>query len=169
MEKKEIYFEKQKMIPTWGVILIVIFLICLALGIYRQLFMDIPFGNSPMSNVGLVSFGIIVLIFVYFFVKINLILRIENQAITIHFSPIYKVKILFDDIKQIKIITYSAMGIGIRISVKYGTIYRVGGNKGLFIELKNGNKILIGTKKENELRDVLKGKWRHLFAGTSDK
>lgn len=55
-----------------------------------------------------------------------------------------------------KIINYKSFGIGIRISLKYGTIYRVKGNKGLLIRTKNDNLILVGIKNETEISKLIK-------------
>jgi len=39
---------------------------------------------------------------------------------------------------------------------KAGVAYNISGNMGLQLELKNGKKILLGTRKPTELEDVLK-------------
>lgn len=51
-----------------------------------------------------------------------------------------------------KVINYGFVGgWGIRLWTKYGTVYNVSGNKGLFIKLKNGKTMVIGTQKSQEL------------------
>src|SRR5690554_7570605 len=42
-------------------------------------------------------------------------------------------------------------GWGIRFTMKYGTVYNIKGNKGLFVKLKNGKTFIVGTQKPEEL------------------
>ena len=46
-------------------------------------------------------------------------------------------------------------GWGIRLFTKYGTIYNTSGNKGLALELHDGKKLVIGTDKEEELKNFI--------------
>lgn len=63
---------------------------------------------------------------------------------------------LCKDIKSAKVVNYGFVGgWGIRLWTAYGTVYNIKGNKGLAIELFNGEKFLIGTQKENELKIIV--------------
>ena len=109
-----------------------------------------------MPNMALVIFAISVLVIIYFFWYMSLNTEIDETGMKIQFKPFLKKYIKWSEIKSAKIVNYGFVGYGIRFGSKHGTIYNTQGNKGLAIELKNGNKFLIGTQKENELRSILK-------------
>ena len=60
------------------------------------------------------------------------------------------------DIEEAELIKYGFVGYGIRLSIKYGSVYNVKGDKGLRITLKNGKKYLIGTQTPDNLKGVVK-------------
>lgn len=157
MIKNNLYTEQQRFTPIWISILLLILWLYLIYRTYQQIFMNISLGDSPMSNSGLILFDAIMLVVIYILSTLSLRLAIQEKFIDIQFFPIHRKRILFKNIKKAEIITYKVIGSGIRVSVKYGTIYRVGGNKGLFIELENGDKILVGTKNKKEVEKALLG------------
>jgi hypothetical protein len=68
-------------------------------------------------------------------------------------------EIPFSDIQSITVKKYSPLweygGWGIRMNGRKSWAYSTSGNQGLFIERKNGSKILIGTHKQEELAEVI--------------
>ncbi|MGI9525729.1 MAG: hypothetical protein ACR2MS_01320 [Weeksellaceae bacterium] len=67
-----------------------------------------------------------------------------------------KKRVDWKEIKKVEIVYYGFVGgRGIRPWTKYGTVYNTKGNNGLAIELKNGDKLLIGTQKELELKSIV--------------
>jgi len=154
--QKKIYREKQKFTPTWASLI----LTCLGLYlIYKtilQLFFDKPMGEHPMSDPGIVIFTTIMLVVFYLFGIFSLNLTVGEKKIEINFYPINKKVIPFEKIEKIELIDYKMFTSGIRISLKYGTVYRVRGKFGVFIELKNGEKVLVGTQRQKEIKHVVK-------------
>ena len=148
--------EKQKLLPNWVSFLLLIITFYITFKAMRQLMFNIPLGTYPMSNIGLIISMLIVYVVVYIFIVLTLILEINDKYLKIKFYPIHNNIILLTDIKSMKIINYKSFGIGIRISLKYGTIYRVKGNKGLLIRTKNDNLILVGIKNETEISKLIK-------------
>jgi hypothetical protein len=72
------------------------------------------------------------------------------------FFPLLKKNIQWNEIDSAKIVTYGFIGGGgIRLWTKYGTVYNMKGNRGLAIQLINGQKFLIGSQKTDELQKVL--------------
>lgn len=62
----------------------------------------------------------------------------------------------WDKVSNAKVIIYDFVGYGLRFSLKYGTVHNVRGNKGLYIDLKNGKRKLIGTQKAEQMMEFLK-------------
>jgi hypothetical protein len=69
-------------------------------------------------------------------------------------------EISWNDVLTIEVRKYKPIreygGWGYRFSFKNGKAYNISGNMGLQIVLKNGDKILIGTQKPDELMEFLK-------------
>ena len=149
---------KQKFTPVWILILLIFVILFFIYRTYQQLFLNILLGDSPMTNSGLIFFLVFLLILLCFFWILSLNICIDNSKLHIQFYPIHKKTISRKNIKSIEFIKYNGtkIGFGIRLSLKYGTIYRVKGNKGLFLSLKNDEKILIGVNNENQLKQFLK-------------
>lgn len=150
-----VFKEQQKLVPYWLSFLILLLMFYITFKAIRQLIYNIPLGTHPMSNSGLILFMLCVYIVVYVFIILTLKLEINDEYINIKFYPIHKKTILFKNVKNIEIINYKSFGIGIRVSLKYGTIYRVSGNKGLLIRTKNDDLVLIGIKNETEILNLL--------------
>jgi hypothetical protein len=87
---------------------------------------------------------------------IRLITEIDKEEIRINFFPFVKKQISWKEIKSVEIVNYGFVGWGIRLWTKYGTVYNTKGNRGLAIELLNGEKYLIGTQRENEVKEMIK-------------
>lgn len=83
--------------------------------------------------------------------------HIDRNGISFRWSPFQKAlkKISWREIAEANVIDYGFAGYGRRVSQKYGNIHTVKGKKGLFIQLKNGSRYLIGTQKPDELRNIL--------------
>ena len=149
------FIEKQKFTQWWLWLILIGIGILPIIGLYKQLILKQFFGDNPMSDFGLIIFSLFILIIIGLFYLIVLKTEISNKGITMRFIPFVEKKIKWSEIKNAEIIKYGFTGYGIRISLKYGTIYNIKGKNGLFIELHNGEKILIGTQKENELKKII--------------
>ncbi len=109
-----------------------------------------------MSDLGLVMVSILIFFLMGLFFIMKLKTTINTNGIQISFFPFTKKKVLWSEIKNIKVMNYGIVGgWGIRLWTKYGIVYNMRGNKGLAIELKDGKKFLIGTQKEAELKTVV--------------
>ena len=153
---KPLYSEKQRFTQWW----LWFFLICLGAlpvyGIYQQLFFREPLGDNPMPDWGLVLFAVFTFLLIGLFGVIQLKTEIDDTEIRIQFFPFTQKTIQRNQIKTANMVTYGfLLGWGIRFSLKYGTVYNTKGNKGLAIELLNGEKFLIGTQKPTELQQFI--------------
>src|SRR5690554_2581501 len=153
----KIYFKEEQKFSQWWLWLFLIGLGNIPIfGIYKQFILGEKFGDNPMSDLGLVLFSIFIFAIIALFWFMRLKTEIDQNGISITFFPFVKKHIKWTDVKSAKVITYKFVGYGIRVGLHYGTIYNTSGNKGLSIELFNGNKYLIGTQKDEELQAVLK-------------
>jgi len=106
-----------------------------------------------------ITFLLIALLFLFS----RLETKIDRLGVYVRFLPIL-VKWRFypwEDIKSAAIRKYSPLmeygGWGFRIGIMgQGNAYTLSGKQGLQLEFKNGKKLLIGTKKEQELSTFLK-------------
>ena len=146
-----VFKEKQKFTQWW------LWLFLIAIGIFQvyalsvQLINGQYFGDKPMSNIGLIIFTIIPFGIIILFLYIKLETEIDEKEIRIQFTPLVKKTFRLEDIKSAEVLKYKFVGYGMRLFTSYGTVYNTKGNMGLAIELKNGEKVLIGTQKADEL------------------
>ncbi len=110
-----------------------------------------PFGNNPMSDLGLIIFFMSYLAFMGFFWFLELRTEIDQRGIRVRLRPISTKILKWEDIKQVEPVSYGFVGYGLRLSLKYGIVYNARGNKGLAIYLKNGRKYLIGTQIQDRM------------------
>ena len=135
-------------------------------GLYTQLVLGQPWGDSPMSDTGLVisaaltigvSGGIALL-----FLKLKLVTTVDADGVHVRFFPLTRKHIPFDNIVSSKARTYRPIreygGWGIRYSRK-GHAYNVSGDRGVQLELREGRPLLIGSQKAEQLADAIN---RHL-------
>ena len=156
----KVFKEEQRFTQTW---LILIIVLCTAIpfligiyGIIQQITYKKPFGDNPMSDLGLIIFTISMLLVSLLIFIFKLKTRIDEIGIHFQFFPIHlKFKtIRWTEINKINVRTYNPIGEFGGWGIKNGS-YTISGDIGIQLELKNGKKLLIGTKKENEAKQVL--------------
>jgi hypothetical protein len=147
--------EEQKFTQWWLWIILLAIGVFPIFGVYQQLILGEKFGDKPMSDLGLVVFCLVILMIIALFGFIRLKTAIDQDEIRISFFPFVKKRIQWKEIKTVEIVQYGFVGWGIRLFTKYGIVYNVKGNKGLAIELVNGEKFLIGTQMEIEMMAVV--------------
>ena len=151
-----IFKERQKFTQFWLWLILIGLGLIPIYGIYKQLILGEQFGNTPLSDLGLIIFTIFIFALIALFTIIRLVTEIYENEIRVHFFPFMKRHVSWEDVESAEVIKYRFVGgWGIRFSTKYGTVYNIKGNRGLAIKLKNGKKILIGTQKEEELRTIV--------------
>ena len=146
-----LFKEEQRFTQWWlWLILLVLLLIPLLLW-YERLFIDVG-----ANIIGLIVFSAFTFGFVLLFYSIRLKTEIDEKEIRMNFFPLIQKRTRWKEVKSAEIINYGFVGgWGIRLWTRHGTIYNIKGNKGLAVELLNGNKFVIGTQKEKELRKFI--------------
>lgn len=155
------FHEKQKFTQWWLWLILIGVALIFVYGLYQQLVLGAPFGDKPMSDMGLIIFSILMFAMLFFFWSVQLETEIDAGGIRVRFFPFVKKQFRWEEVRSARVVNYGFVGgWGIRMWTKYGTVYNTRGNKGLAIELHNGRKYCIGTQKENELRQVIEEVFR---------
>lgn len=154
---KILFKEEQRFTQWWLWLLLIGIGVIPLFGIYNQLILGEDFGDNPMSDMGLVLFSIFIYLMILLFLSIKLKTVISTNEIYFRFNPFLTKKVKRDEISSLQIVNYGFVGgWGIRHSSKFGSVYNIGGNKGLAVKLKSGKKFLIGTQNSIELEAVIK-------------
>lgn len=161
IEGKEILFKETQRFTQWWLWLILGGIFCFQLfRCINQIFFDVPFGNDPISDEGLIGLNIFLLALLIFFWQINLETVITKDGLYVKFFPfLFKFRFFsFSSISKVYVRKYSPLreygGWGLRYGFG-GKAYNIKGNMGLQIDFKDSSNLLIGTQKAEELAEVL--------------
>ena len=157
-----LFSERQKFGPWW------IWLVFLALvglfvyGIYQQLFLKLPFGDHPASNTGLLIASFILMSITILLLLITLETEISERGVSYQFFPFHlrKITVPWANIEKAFVRKYNPIteygGWGFRLGIwGHGRALNISGNMGLQLVLKDGKRLLLGTKKSEELEKVI--------------
>lgn len=146
---KPLFTEKQRFNQWWLWVLLIISSVAPVIILYKKF-------TSSTSTSGSLSALIILLLVIVLFVVLKMKTTITQKNIQLVYFPFVWKTINIDDIASLEVINYGFVGgWGIRLGTKYGTVYNTRGNKGLYIKLKNGKQLVIGTQKPQELEKVV--------------
>ena len=123
---------------------------------YQQFVLGVPFGDKPLSDTGLVAFFFVMVLVILLFWLLRLKTEINTNGIKMRYFLFLTKKLSWKEIHSLELIRYGFVGYGIRYGSKYGVIYNTKGDKGLWVQLKNGKKFVIGTQKVDELKRLIK-------------
>jgi hypothetical protein len=154
-----LYKEEQKIWknPVWLFIILapVLFfwyVLCYQL-ITGELVGDKPIQNLPLSVITIVYSTIA--IWCLGTIKLSIVLDQETLFYGWNVPTADLNSIRINDIQEWSLIKYKFVGYGYRLSRQYGTVYNAKGNRGLQVIKKSGEKILIGTSNEEDLKEVI--------------
>jgi hypothetical protein len=156
---KEIFSETQKIQRVWfwviGIDLIVVgTILTVVLSKSTHKLLEI----LPPIAIVIVAFSFVI----WIFTSSKLIVVVDTEGIKYRY-PVFKPKwkkIAKQDIHSYILKNYDAIfdygGWGVKKSKKNGTCVTIQGNTGLLVELKNGEKILIGTQNKEGIEWAMK-------------
>ncbi|MDA3953434.1 MAG: DUF6141 family protein [Bacteroidales bacterium] len=150
------FSEKQSFRNVWILVGFILINGLTVYGLYQQVLLGKPWGNNPMSNSGLIITEVLVFAFSLWYWNIKLVVKVLDEGIYIKFLMMqFKYKLIeFNQIDTCKAIEYNAIkefgGWGIK-GIKHKKAYTTSGKFGVQLKLKNGNTVLIGTKKPDGL------------------
>ena len=162
--QKEILFEERQRFRQWWLWAMMIGVNGIFIyGVIKQIFMEQQFGDKPMSNAGLLLTFQLTCIVTLLLVSIRLDTQIKSDGIYVRFFPFHFILFKFyswEKIEKAYVREYSPIGEyggwGIRLGLfGKGMAYNISGNKGIQLEMKNGKKLLIGTKHPDEAKQAL--------------
>ncbi|TNE33260.1 hypothetical protein EP342_03960 [bacterium] len=141
-------------------------IILFSIALYKQVIMNVQFGDKPMSDTSLVIGLLLVICFgvflLWFFYRIRLEFEIYQDTIRYKFWPFIRQEkvIPISNIYSINVEKYKPIreygGWGYRFSMKgRGLCLNVSKNIGLRIKMKDGFELLLGTQQETELSRVV--------------
>ena len=154
--KSPIYREVQQFRQVWIWVVISALAALVWYAAVTQLILHRPFGGVPMPVIPLVVFWFIFgigLPALFYFGR--LVTEVRDDGIYICFFPFHRTcRIAFTEVKQSQVRTWRPIreygGWGIRYG-RTGKAYNVSGDRGVQIELSNGNRLFIGSQRAEEL------------------
>lgn len=164
MKRREYFYEVQQFRQWWVWLIVAMttlgILVFNVMAFYHQIGRGVQFGDTPMSDQGLIFFGVFSLIFmaglVVMFYHARLETRVERYGISYRYFPfICSWRFISkDQITRWAVKSYFPSGYGIRLGFRF-TTYNVSGTNGLELILANRRNIRLGTRKPGELRHAL--------------
>jgi len=161
MNDELLFSEKQKF-TQWWLWLVLIGLDMLFISeIIRYFQGELQAGNNPFSNLSVFTSLVIMLLVTLIFLCFKLDTQITRKGIQVRFFPFHFQYRFFtwEDISGAYVRKYNPLleygGWGLR-GVGKNRAFNVSGNKGLQLEFSDGRKLLIGTRKQDELTAALK-------------
>jgi hypothetical protein len=155
--------EVQRVRQFWVWLIIVLLAGLCWYGFVEQIVMQRAFGTRPAPDIVLIIFWLVLgIAFPSFlpFTKLSTEVRDDGiyiQLFPLHWSPR---RIDFAKLKSYEVRTYRPIreygGWGIR-KRRQGTAYNMTGNQGVQLELTNGDRVLIGSQKPDELLRAIEG------------
>lgn len=132
-------------------------------GVLKQVVYGEQFGDNPMSNGQLLFAAGEILLVTLLFLSFTLETTIKQDGIYVRFFPFHlKAKrYSWDTLIKSFVRKYSPLkeygGWGLRLGIfGKGVAFNISGNKGLQLEFTNNNRLLIGTKRPEDITRVLK-------------
>ena len=133
-------------------------------GIYIQLIRGIPFGNNPVPDGALVLLNLVMfllgVVLPLSVLHLKIEVRLDDKALSAVMWPLSRRMIPLEEIVAWEAKDYRPLrdfgGWGIRYSGKLGCwAYNVKGNRGVFLEMIGGKKVLIGSQRAEELAEAI--------------
>jgi len=145
----------------WWAWLIVLAVAAVAWWLFvQQLVLGHPLGSDPVPDWAawiiwaLVGLGLPSLVF-----SMRLVTEVSSQGVTIRFRPLSRRVVPFADISEVSARTYSPVkeygGWGIKGWSRRNIAYNISGNQGVQLVLRDGRRILVGSRRAQELARVI--------------
>lgn len=137
-------------------------------GCYQQLVLGQTWGKTPLSDIGLILITLVVVVIsmaiFWMFYSLELIIEIKEKTIHYEFRPFFRTKsIHFSELLDWKVEPINPIrqfgGYGWRITAKYKA-YIVSGKNALFLEMKEGRRLVLDTKNPIALTAAITKEWQ---------
>jgi hypothetical protein len=131
---------------------------------YRQLILGEPWGDRPMNDTALAIVGglyiLLGLLLLFLFFRGRLVTEVRTSGVFVRYFPFHRSfrHIPLEGVRSCEARTYSPIreygGWGIRMA-PHKRAYNVSGNRGVELEYEDGKKLLIGSKKAEQLASAV--------------
>ncbi len=165
MTNKVSFLEKQKIRQPWVWFIISGINLLFLFGFICQVILGHPLGKKPIDNTVLILLTLLVLFFFFLLTTCSLKTRITSERVYIKYFPFHWFFKSYkrNTIKHIEIIKRDPLrdfgGWGLRTGFfRKKNVFNISGKYGIFLEFENGSKIIIGTKKPEEIFQILSNK-----------
>ncbi len=125
--------------------------------------------KDPLWLLILINLILLALLALFFWVRLKT--EITDESLTITYFPLLRRQktVAWKDVDKAMVIKYHPIrdygGWGVKYGPK-GKVYNVSGNMGLMLELKNGKKMMLGTRRPEDLAAVIRRVWERNDART---
>lgn len=149
------FTEKQRFTQWWLWLILGGIFAFMIYATISQLVFDVPLGNNPPTDTGIVIIIVLYSLFVLFFLRIELLLSVSAERISFRYRPFLRKSKDFAELENFEMIRNDfAMNQGIKMT-KYGWAYTVKGGNMVRLFFKDGTNWNIGTCEPRELENVL--------------
>ncbi len=161
MEDKTLFSEQQRFKQIWLWILLLGINGFFFFGLIKQLIFGEKLGNRPMSNGGLVITTLLILLISILVISTRLDTVIKTDGMYVRLFPIQWTFRFYswDKLQQLYVRQYSPIGEyggwGFR-GFRSNRALNISGDKGIQLIMRDGTKLLIGTQKADEVREILR-------------
>lgn len=131
-------------------------------GAVQQLVLGKPWGDHPMSDIGIAITTLLAigftLMLVYLFWVMALIVEVRTDALYVNVRPLKRRTVDYPEITRVEPCQYQPTlqygGWGIRHG-RGGWAYNVSGNRGVKLHLADGKHLLIGSQRDWDLAQAI--------------
>lgn len=156
MENDKIFFQETQRFKTWW--LWILFLICAAGVVYAYFIREAPLDDN--DSLGVWMAFVLSASLVWLFTAMRLTTEIRSDGIYVKYAPFNKGfrKYAWQGLETVRVRKYSALfeygGWGLR-GFGNNRALNVSGNMGIQLSTKRGKKLLIGTRKPEEVKAAI--------------
>lgn len=150
-----LFREKQAFVLGYGLIALAMPPVGLLIVTCRQVFWNRPWGSPAMTNGGLLSLTIFVLLVCIRLATVRLVTELRPESLTVAMKGFFRrTRIAVADIRGAEVVEYDPLaeygGYGIRSGPR-GEAYIARGRQGVQLKLRDGREILVGSQSAHDL------------------
>ena len=166
MENETLFTEKQKFKQWWIWLILLGTIGLVGYGVVIQIVLGGQFGDKPASNSALLLVFTFTLIITFSFFMLRLDTIIKTDGIYVRFFPFHFSYRYYpwEHIQRLYVRPYSPLGEyggwGLR-GFGDNRALTISGNQGLQLEMEENRKLLIGTRKPEEINEILRKIGKH--------
>ncbi len=162
-----LYHEEQRFRQTWVLVIVLGVAGLTWMTFIRQIWQGQPMGEDPLPDWGVWLMLILIGVALpYFFLRSRLIFEVTSEHISIRFFPLMRRVIPLSDIQTAEVRTYNAVkeygGWGIKGWTGKNVAYNVSGDTGVQLILRDERRVMLGSKRAEELAAVIEAQLSHL-------